>query len=69
MGDPFGYPFCAQISIPSSTERDRKKKNVWLVLEGVTIFGDRPGSKNRNRRDFAREEKKKKFSEKKNLFG
>jgi hypothetical protein len=56
VGDAFGYPFCAQISIPSSTERVKKKKNCWLVLEGVTTFGDRPGAKNRNRRDL-REEK------------
>ena len=64
VGDAFGYPFCAQISIPSSTERVKKKKNCWLVLEGDHFRGP-AGAKNRNRRDL-REEK---ISEKKNFFG
>ena len=59
-GDPVGYLFSEQISILSSTKQDRRNK-LRLVLEGVTIYGDRPRSKNRNRNDLGEKNIRKKI--------
>ena len=61
---PSGTHFVLKFRFRAQLSEIGKKKMFGLVLEGVTIFGDRPGSKNRNRRDLG----EKKFRKKKKIF-